>query len=112
MDKRVVEEMKDFFTNRVFFFDGSIEFLSEGGAIITPSKDPSAGKNCPYCGMPNTVIIPVTGTDGIVKGGGNTWTMHHCRCFFCQGFYMMLINEVSERIIICDRLHPKSTGKD
>jgi hypothetical protein len=112
MSKNIIEEMKDYFTNRLFFFDGSIEFPPEGGVLITPSKDPSAGKCCPYCGMPHTVIIPAAGIGGIIKGGGNTWAIHDCKCFSCQGFYMMLINEISERIIICDKLHPKSAGKD
>jgi hypothetical protein len=112
MSKNIIEEMKDYFTNRLFFFDGSIEFPPEGGALITPSKDPSAGTTCPYCKKTGVKIIPVAGIDGIIEGGGNTWALHECWCLACQGFYMMLVNELSERIIICDRLHHRSAGKD
>lgn len=112
MKKDIIEEMNSFFTNRVFIFDGSIEFLPDGGARIEPSKDQSAGMTCPYCKNANVKIIPVAGIDGIIEGGGNTWSMHDCWCLACRGFYSMLINELSERIIVCDRFHPISAGKD
>ena len=111
MKQKKIEEMKDFFTNRVFIKDGSIEFMPDGSAIVTPSNDFSVGESCPYCGSTNIECAKVDSEDAVIEGGAHLWNVHPCSCLSCLGFYLMLINEAGERIIICERPFAKTAGK-